>query len=61
MSEKMRKGCGRGVDGVTYSCDVACDRCGADDPTTERQTPTGTALQWLCLDCVSEVLPRRGR
>jgi hypothetical protein len=36
--------------GTDYSCDVACDRCGIDDPSTERQRPTDT-LQWLCRDC----------
>ncbi len=39
-------------DGTTdYSCDVACDRCGEDDPTTERERPTDTKLQWLCSAC----------
>lgn len=34
-----------------FTCDAACERCGNDDPCIERERPTATQIQWLCLDC----------
>lgn len=38
-------------DGRDHTYDVACDRCGDDDPLTEKSRPSATQLQWLCSDC----------
>ena len=49
----MRRGCirVRSVGDRDLTFDVACDRCGDDDPLTEKERPTATKLQWLCCDC----------
>jgi hypothetical protein len=39
--------------GYEHSYDVACERCGDDDPSTERCRPIATMVQWLCETCTA--------
>jgi hypothetical protein len=41
--------------GVEFTFDIACGRCGDDDPSIERRRAIDSKLQWLCDDCFGEV------